>query len=87
MAIEPKSRADQDKLTEAVYFRVYSGKADAGSMVFNANKGRRERLGRVVRMHAQHREDADAVFAGEIAAAVVAERLWFSKQSRIQGRR
>lgn len=53
-----------------VYFRVYSGKAVAGSMVFNANKGRRERLGRIVRMHAQHREDSEAVYAGEIAAAV-----------------
>ena len=53
-----------------VYFRVYSGKMATGSMVFNSNKRRRERLGRIVRMHAQHREDVEEVHAGEIAAAV-----------------
>jgi len=53
-----------------VYFRVYSGEADAGSMVFNSTNGRRERLGRVVMMHANRREDVEVVHAGEIAAAV-----------------
>jgi elongation factor G len=53
-----------------VYFRVYSGKADAGTSVFNATNGRRERLGRIVRMHANHREESDSVYAGEIVAAV-----------------
>ena len=53
-----------------VYFRVYSGTATTGSMVLNASKGRRERLGRIVRMHAQHREEVEEVHAGEIAAAV-----------------
>ena len=57
-----------------VYFRVYSGKAASGSMVFNATNGRRERLGRVVRLHAQHREDMEEVKAGDIAAAVGLKR-------------
>jgi elongation factor G len=53
-----------------VYFRAYSGTAKTGSMVLNASKGARERLGRIVRMHAQHREEVEEVRAGEIAAAV-----------------
>jgi elongation factor G len=52
------------------YFRVYSGMAIAGSYVLNAAKGSRERLGRLVRMHANEREDVEEVFAGEIAAAI-----------------
>ena len=53
-----------------VYFRVYSGKAKTGQMVFNSTKGRRERLGRIVMMHAQRREEVAEVHAGQIAAAV-----------------
>ena len=53
-----------------VYFRVYSGVAAAGSSVYNATKRRRERLGRIVQMHAQHREDMQEVCVGQIAAAV-----------------
>ena len=53
-----------------VYFRVYSGTAAAGSSVYNSTKRRRERLGRIVQMHAQHREDVQVVYAGQIAAAV-----------------
>ncbi len=53
-----------------IFFRVYSGVVKAGSYVFNASKGTRERLGRIVRMHANHREDVEEVFAGEIAAAI-----------------
>ncbi len=53
-----------------VYFRVYSGSASSGSMVFNASKGRRERLGRLVQMHANRREDIEEVTAGQIVAAV-----------------
>ena len=53
-----------------VYFRVYSGSAASGSMVFNATKGRRERLGRLVQMHANRREEIEEVTAGQIAAAV-----------------
>lgn len=52
------------------YFRVYSGTATAGSYVLNATKDKRERLGRIVRMHANHRADITEVFAGDIAGAV-----------------
>jgi elongation factor G len=52
------------------YFRVYSGSIKAGSYVFNANTGNRERLGRILRMHANKREEIEEVFAGEIAAGV-----------------
>ncbi len=53
-----------------VYFRVYSGSIETGGMVYNATNGRRERMGRIVRMHAQRREEMKEVGAGEIAAAV-----------------
>ena len=53
-----------------VYFRAYSGSAASGSMVFNATKGRRERLGRLVQMHANRREEIEEVTAGQIVAAV-----------------
>lgn len=52
------------------YFRVYSGTATAGSYVLNASKDKRERLGRIVRMHANHRKDITDVYAGDIAGAV-----------------
>ena len=52
------------------YFRVYSGRLTTGSYVLNANKGKRERIGRVLQMHANKREQIDAVFAGDIAAVV-----------------
>jgi elongation factor G len=52
------------------YFRVYSGTLKAGSHVYNATKDRKERVGRLLQMHANHREDKDAVFAGDIVAAV-----------------
>jgi len=52
------------------YFRVYSGVAQAGSYVLNATKESKERLGRLVQMHANHRADIDEVDAGDIAAAV-----------------
>jgi elongation factor G len=52
------------------YFRVYSGKVSAGSRVLNANTGRTERVGRILMMHANHREDQEEVYAGDIAAAV-----------------
>jgi elongation factor G len=53
-----------------VYFRVYSGTIGSGSMVYNSTTGERERLGRVVKMHANHKEDVEFVSAGDIAAAV-----------------
>jgi elongation factor G len=56
-----------------VYIRVYSGKAKTGSVLFNSTTGKRERMGRIVRMHAQHREDLDVVGVGEIAAVVGAK--------------
>ncbi len=52
------------------FFRVYSGTAEAGSQVYNANKDVTERLGRIVQMHANHRQDLTKVYAGDIAAAV-----------------
>ena len=52
------------------FFRVYSGTLDAGTSVLNANKDSKERIGRILQMHANHREDIDRVFAGDIAAAV-----------------
>ena len=52
------------------FFRVYSGTAEAGTTVMNANKKQRERLGRILQMHANHREDIDKVYSGDIAAAV-----------------
>jgi len=53
-----------------IFFRVYSGKVTSGSYVFNSSKGEKERISRIVRMHANHREDVNEVFAGEIAAAI-----------------
>jgi elongation factor G len=52
------------------YFRVYSGRVKAGSKVINSTKNRKERIGRVLRMHADRREDLDYVLAGDIAATV-----------------
>jgi len=52
------------------YFRVYSGKLEAGSYVLNTTKGSRERIGRLLQMHANHREDIKEVYAGDIAAMV-----------------
>lgn len=52
------------------YFRVYSGSLKSGSYVYNSSKGKRERVGRILLMHANKREEVDEVFAGDIAAAV-----------------
>jgi elongation factor G len=52
------------------YFRVYSGKVEAGQTVMNTNRDRRERIGRLVRMHANTREDVTEVYAGDIAAII-----------------
>ena len=52
------------------FFRVYSGTINAGSAVLNATKGKRERVGRLLQMHANHREDIETVYAGDIAAVV-----------------
>ncbi len=52
------------------FFRVYSGKLSSGSYVTNTRSGEKERVGRILRMHANHREDVTEVYSGEIAAAV-----------------
>ncbi len=52
------------------FFRVYSGTLTTGSSVLNATKGKRERMGRILQMHANHREDIDTVYSGDIAAVV-----------------
>ncbi len=52
------------------YFRVYSGTLNRGSYVYNASKNQKERAGRIVRMHSNHREEVEEVFAGDIAALV-----------------
>ncbi len=52
------------------FFRVYSGKVEAGSTVFNSVKDNNERMGRILQMHANHRQDIDVCYAGDIAAAV-----------------
>ena len=52
------------------FFRVYSGTLDAGSTVLNATKEKKDRIGRILLMHANHREDIEKVYAGDIAAAV-----------------
>jgi elongation factor G len=52
------------------YFRVYSGTLNAGSYVYNSTKGKRERISRILQMHANRREDREDIFAGELAAAV-----------------
>lgn len=55
---------------QLTFFRVYSGTAEAGSYIYNATTGQKERLGRIVRLQADKREEIKQVFAGEIAAAV-----------------
>ena len=52
------------------FFRVYSGTLETGSYVYNATKGKRERVGRILQMHANHREEIEKVYSGDIAAAV-----------------
>lgn len=64
-----KVQADQH-VGKLVYTRVYSGYLKAGTYVLNATKDKKERVGRIVRMHANQRENVDAIFAGDIAAIV-----------------
>ena len=52
------------------FFRVYSGICESGSYVYNSTKGKKERLGRILQMHANHRKELDRVYSGDIAAAV-----------------
>src|SRR5690606_33033963 len=55
------------------YFRVYSGKLTSGAYIYNASKGQRERIGRILQMHANHRTEIKEVYAGDIAAIVGAK--------------
>jgi len=55
---------------QLTFFRVYSGVAEAGAHIINATKGKKERFGRILKMHANKREEIKAVYAGDIAAAV-----------------
>ncbi len=57
------------------YIRVYSGKAKTGDILYNPIRGKRERLGRIVLMHANHREEIDVIGAGEIAAIISAKNI------------
>ena len=52
------------------FFRVYSGKIESGQTVYNASKGRNEKIGRIVQMHANNRTDIDTCYCGDIAAIV-----------------
>ena len=52
------------------FFRVYSGTLESGSYVYNSTKGKRDRIGRILQMHANHRQEIEKVYAGDIAAAV-----------------
>ena len=53
-----------------VYFRVYTGTLKSGSYLYNSTKGKKERVGRILRMHSNHREEVDQIFSGEIGAMV-----------------
>ncbi|MCZ7556646.1 MAG: elongation factor G [Bacteroidia bacterium] len=53
-----------------IFFRVYSGTVNAGSYVFNSVSGKKERIGRILRMHANHREDVETAYTGDICAAI-----------------
>src|SRR5881397_1476648 len=61
---------DPQGVGKLTFFRVYSGRLKAGSSVMNASTGKKERIGRILRMHAIRREDVDEGFTGAIAAAV-----------------
>ena len=69
-ALAFKIQMDPQGVGKLTFFRVYSGRLRAGSSVLNVTTGRRERIGRILRMHAIRREDVDEVMTGDIAAAV-----------------
>jgi elongation factor G len=69
-ALAFKIQMDPQGVGKLTFFRVYSGRLRAGSSVVNVTTGRRERIGRILRMHAMRREDVEEVFTGDIAAAV-----------------
>src|SRR5215467_5376141 len=69
-ALAFKIQMDPQGVGKLTFFRVYSGRLRAGSSVLNASTGKRERIGRILRMHAIRREDVEEVMTGDIAAAV-----------------
>jgi elongation factor G len=69
-ALAFKIQMDPQGVGKLTFFRVYSGRLKAGSSMLNVTTGRRERVGRILRMHAMRREDVEEVFTGDIAAAV-----------------
>lgn len=69
-ALAFKIQMDPQGVGKLTFFRVYSGRLKAGSSVLNASSGKRERIGRILRMHAIRREDVEEVWTGDIAAAV-----------------
>ncbi|HEV2954204.1 MAG TPA: elongation factor G, partial [Candidatus Dormibacteraeota bacterium] len=69
-ALAFKIQMDPQGVGKLTFFRVYSGRLKTGTNLFNATTGKRERVGRILRMHAIRREDVDEVVAGDIAAAV-----------------
>jgi len=68
-ALAFKIQADPH-MGKLIYFRVYSGRIDSGSYILNATKDRKERIGRILQMHANQRESRPTIYAGDIAAAV-----------------
>ena len=69
-ALAFKIQKDPQGVGKLTFFRVYSGRLRAGSQVMNVTQGKKERIGRMLRMHAMRREEVDEVFAGDIAAGV-----------------
>ncbi len=69
-ALAFKVQIDPQGVGKLTFFRVYSGRLRAGTQVLNVTTGRRERIGRILRMHAMRREEVEEVFTGDIAAAV-----------------
>jgi elongation factor G len=69
-ALAFKIQMDPQGVGKLTFFRVYSGRMRAGGSVLNVSTGRKERIGRILRMHAMRREEVEEVFAGDIAAAV-----------------
>jgi elongation factor G len=69
-ALAFKIQKDPQGVGKLTFFRVYSGRLRAGSTVLNVTQGKKERIGRILRMHAMRREEVDEVFAGDICAAV-----------------
>ena len=59
-----------DPYGKLTYFRIYSGKLEKGSEIYNSTKDRKERIGRILRMHANQREDIEVAYAGDIVAGL-----------------